>query len=208
MIVAVTTARRTRMSPQARRDQLISHGLQMLDDRALDQVSIEEVAEAAGVSRALLFHYFESKQDFLVALTTEQSRRMLARTEPDLALGDPIDIARASLAAYIDYVSANRSAYLAILQGSGASDPAMRKVAEDTRTVMAERVLSLADLLDLSRTPLVELSVHGWVTFTEQVTVRWLQDDDGVARDALIELITKALPLLALSAAELDSTPR
>jgi AcrR family transcriptional regulator len=196
------------MSPQARRDQLISHGLQMLDDRALDQVSIEEVAEAAGVSRALLFHYFESKQDFLVALTTEQSRRMLARTEPDLTLGDPIDIARASLAAYIDYVSANRSAYLAILQGSGASDPAMRKVAENTRAVMAERVLSLADLLALSRTPLVELSVHGWVTFTEQVTVRWLQDEDGVDRDALIELITTALPLLALSAAELDATPR
>jgi AcrR family transcriptional regulator len=173
----------------------------MLDERALDQVSIEDVAEAAGVSRALLFHYFESKQDFLVALTTEQSRRMLARTEPDLSLGDPIAIARGSLGAYIDYVSANRSAYLAILQGSGASDPAMRKVAEDTRAVMAERVLSLADLLDLSRTPLIELAVHGWVTFTEQVTVRWLQDAAGVDRDELLELISRALPLIATLAA-------
>jgi AcrR family transcriptional regulator len=189
------------MSPQARRDQLISHGLRMLDNRALDQVSVEEVAEAAGVSRALLFHYFESKRDFLVALTTEQSRRMLARTEPDLSLGDPIEIARASLAEYIDYVSANRSAYLAILQGSGASDPAMREVAQQTRTVMAERVLSLAELLDLTRTPLIELAVHGWVTFTEQVTVRWLQDPTGVDRDALIELITRALPLIATLAA-------
>lgn len=188
------------MSPQARRDQLISHGLRMLDNRALDQVSVEEVAEAAGVSRALI-HYFESKQDFLVALTTEQSRRMLARTEPDLSLGDPIEIARASLAQYIDYVSANRSAYLAILQGSGASDPAMREVADHTRTVMAERVLSLAELLELTRTPLIELAVHGWVTFTEQVTVRWLQDSAGVDRDALVELITRALPLIATLAA-------
>ncbi|MGY3556688.1 TetR/AcrR family transcriptional regulator [Williamsia sp. R60] len=202
----MTTARRTRMSPQARRDQLISHGLRMLDNRALDQVSVEEVAEAAGVSRALLFHYFESKQDFLVALTTEQSRRMLARTEPDLSLGDPIEIARASLAQYIDYVSANRSAYLAILQGSGASDPAMREVAEHTRTVMAERVLSLAELLDLTRTPLIELAVHGWVTFTEQVTVRWLQDSVGVDRDALVELITRALPLIATLAAATPTT--
>lgn len=190
------------MSPQARRDQLIRHGLRMLDDRSLDQVSVEEVAEAAGVSRALLFHYFESKQDFLVALTTEQSRGMLERTEPDLTLEDPIAIARASLAAYIDYVSANRSAYLAILQGSGASDPAMRKVAEDTRTVMAERVLGLAELLDLHRTPLIELAVHGWVTFSEQVTVRWLQDEAGVSRDVVIELITRSLPLLATLAAD------
>lgn len=190
------------MSPQARRDQLISEGLRMLDDRALDQVSVEEVAEAAGVSRALLFHYFESKQDFLVALTTEQSRRMLERTEPDLTLGDPIAIARSSLAAYIDYVSANRSAYLAILQGTGASDPAMRKVADDTRTVMAERVLGLAALLELHRTPLIELAVHGWVTFSEQVTVRWLQDEAGVSRDALVELITRSLPLLATLAAD------
>jgi AcrR family transcriptional regulator len=206
MIGVVTTARRTRMSPQARRDQLISHGLRMLDERALDQVSVEEVAEAAGVSRALLFHYFESKQDFLVALTTEQSRRMLARTEPDLSLGDPIEIARASLSQYIDYVSANRSAYLAILQGSGASDPAMRQVAEDTRTVMAERVLALADLLDLTRTPLIELAVHGWVTFTEQVTVRWLQDSADVDRDSLVELITRALPLIATLAATAPTT--
>lgn len=192
------------MSPQARRDQLITHGLRMLDDRALDEVSVEEVAEAAGVSRALLFHYFESKQDFLVALTTEQSRRMLERTEPDLTLEDPMAIARGSLAAYIDYVSANSSAYLAILQGAGASDPAMRKVADDTRNVMAERVLGLAELLNLQRTPLIELAVHGWVTFSEQVTVRWLQDEAGVSRDALIGLITNALPLLAVSAAELD----
>ncbi|ORM26040.1 TetR/AcrR family transcriptional regulator [Williamsia sp. 1135] len=198
----MTTARRTRMSPQARRDQLISEGLRMLDDRALDQVSVEEVAEAAGVSRALLFHYFESKQDFLVALTTEQSRRMLERTEPDLNVQDPIAIARGSLTAYIDYVSANRSAYLAILQGTGASDPAMRKVADDTRTVMAERVLGLAALLELHRTPLIELAVHGWVTFSEQVTVRWLQDEAGVSRDEIVELIARSLPLLATLAAD------
>lgn len=203
----MTTARRTRMSPQARRDQLIEHGLKMLADRALDQVSVDEVAEAAGVSRALLFHYFESKQDFLVALTTTQSQRMLERTEPDLSLGDPLAIARASLAAFIDYVSANRSAYLAILQGVGASDPAMRKVADDTRAVMAERVLNLADLLDLQRTPILELAVHGWVTFSEQVTVRWLRDDNGVTRETLIELITQALPLLATTAAALHPRP-
>lgn len=203
----MTTARRTRMSPQARRDQLIEHGLQMLADRALDQVSVDEVAEAAGVSRALLFHYFESKQDFLVALMTTQSQRMLERTEPDLSLGEPLAIARASLAAFIDYVSANRSAYLAILQGVGASDPAMRKVADDTRAVMAERVLNLADLLDLQRTPILELAVHGWVTFSEQVTVRWLRDDNGVTRETLIELITQALPLLATTAAALHPRP-
>ena len=202
----MTTARRTRMSPQARRDQLIEHGLRMLSDRALDQVSVEEVAEAAGVSRALLFHYFESKQDFLVALTTAQSQRMLECTQPELSLGDPLVIARASLAAFIDYVSANRSAYLAILQGVGASDPAMRKVADDTRAVMAERVLNLADLLHLQRTPLLELAVHGWVTFSEQVTVRWLRDENGVTREALIELITQSLPLLATTASGLSAS--
>jgi AcrR family transcriptional regulator len=202
----MTTARRTRMSPQARRDQLIEHGLRMLRDRALDQVSVEEVAEAAGVSRALLFHYFESKQDFLVALTTTQSQRMLECTEPDLSLSDPLEIARASLSAFIDYVSANRSAYLAILQGVGASDPAMRKVADDTRAVMAERVLNLADLLHLQRTPLIELAVHGWVTFSEQVTVRWLRDENGVTRKALIEVITQSLPLLATMASGVNAT--
>jgi AcrR family transcriptional regulator len=54
----VANAPRTRLEPSARRAQLVDVGLQMLGARPLEQVAIDDVAAAAGISRGLLFDYF------------------------------------------------------------------------------------------------------------------------------------------------------
>ncbi|MGU3292267.1 TetR/AcrR family transcriptional regulator [Williamsia sp. M5A3_1d] len=198
----MTQAKRTRMSPEARREQLIEHGMSMLADRPLDQVSIDAIAESVGVSRALLFHYFESKHDFHVAIAREQSRQMLARTEPDMTLGDPLTILRQSMSEFVDYVSANRHVYLTLLRGAVGADPAMQQVFSDTRSVMAQRVLDQAGSLDMAVTPLVRIAVDGWMAFVEEVVVAWLTGDDDIDRDKLLDLITSSLPLLAAAAAD------
>ncbi|MCX6471189.1 MAG: TetR/AcrR family transcriptional regulator [Corynebacteriales bacterium] len=200
-LIAMTQAKRTRMSPEARREQLISHGMSMLSDRPLDQLTIDAIAESVGVSRALLFHYFESKHDFHVAIAREQSRRMLECTEPDLSLEDPIAILRASMSEFVDYVSANRHVYLTMLRGAVGADPAMQEVFTDTRRVMAQRVLDRAGSLDITPTPMIRIAVDGWMAFVEEVVVAWLTDDDGIRREALLDLITSSLPLLAAAAA-------
>ena len=60
----MTAAKRTRLTPEARRAQLIELGVEMLATRTLDELSVEEIAQHAGISRGLLFHYFASKQEF------------------------------------------------------------------------------------------------------------------------------------------------
>lgn len=184
------------MSPEARRDQLIELGLSMLGDRPLEQVSIDAIAEAAGVSRALLFHYFESKQDFHVAIARAQADEMLECTAPDPALGDPIAMLTASMSAFIDYVSENRKAYTAFMRGSSSADPAMREVFDATRAVMAARVLEHAPALGITVEPVVEMTVHGWIAFVEETTISWLTDP-VITRDELLALISAALPALA-----------
>lgn len=197
----MTQAKRTRMSPEARREQLIEHGMSMLADRTLDQVTIDAIAESVGVSRALLFHYFESKQDFHVAIAREQSRQMLECTEPDLTLSDPMLILRGSMSAFVEYVSEHRHVYVTLLRGAIGADPAMQEVFEETRSVMAERVLAQAWTLDLRPTPLVRIAVDGWMAFVEEVTVAWLTGDDAIEREHLLDLITSSLPLLGGAAA-------
>ncbi|AZG44781.1 putative HTH-type transcriptional regulator [Gordonia insulae] len=189
-------AKRTRMSPEARRDQLVELGLDMVRDRPLEQVSIDAIAEAAGVSRALLFHYFESKQDFHVAIARAQADEMLECTEPDPRLGDPITMLSASMSAFVDYVSDNRKAYMAFMRGSSSADPAMREVFDQTRSVMASRVFDHAPALGISVTPVVEMTVQGWISFVEETTISWLTDP-VITRDQLLALITAALPALA-----------
>ena len=82
----MANAPRTRLEPEARRAQLVELGLRMLDSRPLDQVTTDAVAAAAGISRALVFHYFPTKRDFHVAVAEAAGEELLARTAPDPAL--------------------------------------------------------------------------------------------------------------------------
>lgn len=196
--------RRTRMSPEARREQLIELGLTMVRECPIEDVSIDAIADAAGVSRALLFHYFESKQDFHVALAQAQADRMLACTAPDASLGDPIEVLKKSMGAFIDYVSENRIAYMALIRGAASSDPAMRAVFDSTRAAMAERIYTHAPALGVEVTPIVRLAVHGWIAFVEETTINWFTTHD-ITRDDLVTLVTTALPAIATGAALTDT---
>ncbi|OZE80871.1 TetR family transcriptional regulator [Rhodococcus sp. 15-649-1-2] len=195
--VNTPAAKRTRMSPQERRAQLIELGTEMLADRPLEQVSVEDIADQAGVSRGLLFHYFSSKQDFHLAIVREASKTMLERTAPDMTL-DPYQILRDSIAHYVDYVTENRETFISLLRGSATGDPDMRDVFEQTRTTMAERTIANLYKLHVEANPTTELAVRGWIAFVEEATISWLRDP-RISRDELIELNVGALPAVALA---------
>src|SRR5436305_13021702 len=86
MLGMATRTRAARLDPEARRAQLIELGLRMLSSDSVDRVPVDEIAEAAGISRGLLFHYFPTKRDFYAAVAQEAARRLLVVTEPDPAL--------------------------------------------------------------------------------------------------------------------------
>jgi AcrR family transcriptional regulator len=198
-------AKRTRLSPDERRAQLIDLGARMLAERPLEQISVEDIADQAGVSRGLLFHYFASKSEFHLAIVRHTSQQMLARTEPD-ETDDPIATLRSVLVSYVDYVTDNRTTYVSLLRGTASGDPQMREVFEQTRDIMAARTLDQLPTIGLPRTPQVELAVRGWIAFVEEATISWLRAP-AITREELIELTVHALPALATAAAGLTVTP-
>jgi AcrR family transcriptional regulator len=189
-MAAVANGSRTRLDPAARRAQLVALGLQMLSTRPLDQVVIDEIASEAGISRGLLFHYFPTKRDFHVAVVRAAADDLCARTEPDPAL--PVHRRLlASLDAFVDYVSENRDAYIALLRGTAGGDPDLRAVLDDTRSVFTQRVLDGIDV-PAPVPARLRIAVRGWVAFTEEATLDWLGADD-LGRDQLIDLLDQAL---------------
>lgn len=193
----VSTTKRTRLSPEQRRAQLIELGTEMLADRPLEQISVEDIADQAGVSRGLLFHYFASKQDFHLEIVREASRSMIERTAPDPDL-EPFEVLRDSIANYVDYVSEKRDTFISLLRGTASGDPQMREVFEQTRTTMADRTLVQLAGLDMDVTPTVDLAVRGWIAFVEETTITWLRDPH-ISREELIDLNVNALPAVALA---------
>src|SRR5436853_7646623 len=74
---------RTRLDIDLRRQQLVEVGMELFAKRPYDEVWVEEIAAAAGVSRGLLYHYFPTKRDFFVAVVRAQLERLAELTTPD-----------------------------------------------------------------------------------------------------------------------------
>ena len=66
-------ATRTRLSREARQDQLLDLGAELFADKSYEDVHIEVLAEEAGVSRGLLYHYFPTKRAFFAAMVRRES---------------------------------------------------------------------------------------------------------------------------------------
>ena len=77
---------RRRLSADDRRRQLVGIGLAKIVETPIQDLSLDDVAAEAGISRGLLFHYFPTKTDFYLACIAAAGRRMLRTTAPDDAL--------------------------------------------------------------------------------------------------------------------------
>jgi AcrR family transcriptional regulator len=192
--------RRVRLAPEARRAQLIALGVEMLASRTLDELSVEDIAAQAGISRGLLFHYFASKQEFHLEVARAAARELLRRTDPDPGL-PPVAALRAGLEAFADYVAENPDNYKSLVRGAASGDAEMRAIFDDTRAALAGRIVDIVAGLGYPLSPQAELAVHGWVAFAEECVIRWI-DTRAVDRGAVLDLLSKALPALVLAAGD------
>ncbi|MFI6315796.1 TetR/AcrR family transcriptional regulator [Nocardia fusca] len=191
-------AKRVRLSPDERKTQLITLGVKMLGERAIEDISVSEIADRAGISRGLLFHYFPTKQDFQLEVVRHANAELLARVVPDPTLS-LFDMLRDSVGRYIDYVSENRTSYLALLRGPTSSSPELVGLVEQTRRAIVDIILDQVPLSEQEREqPRLLLVVRGWVAFTEETTLSWLSEE-SVTRDELTELLVESLLVLSIA---------
>ena len=187
------TPARSRLSPEERRAQLIGIGLELLRHRPLHEVSVDELAAEAGISKALVFHYFGSKAELLQAIATAAAEEFIEVTEPDPSLPLEEQLEQ-SMAAFVRYVADNQTGYVMLVRGPASTDDAMRALFEQTRTRVVDRIIAKLGPLD----PLpagFRLVVRGWVAFAEDVTTTWV-DDPSVDEAALLVLLRDSLTRL------------
>ncbi|CAJ0557514.1 unnamed protein product, partial [Mesorhabditis spiculigera] len=151
--------------PRQRRTQLLDIGAQLFADRSYEDVWIEEVAEIAGVSRGLMYHYFPTKRDFFAAIVERESQHLLEVTAPDATLPVREQVA-AGLDAYFAYVkSHSRGQQIRIL-----------------------------DALEFEgeRRQLAAVAVRGWIAFVRAVCLDWL-DQPSIPQEELRVICLRTL---------------
>jgi AcrR family transcriptional regulator len=176
----------------------------MLATRTLDELSVEDLAEEAGISRGLLFHYFRSKQEFHREVVSRAAQQLLERTDPDPELPPMRRLIR-TLENYLDYVTENYSSYSYLIRGSAAADAELRQIIEDVRAEMARRVIVNLHLLGLPEDDISYLAIRGWLAFTEQIAVQWAPDQN-VPREQILQLFATSLPAIIVASHELRAT--
>ncbi|MET8448117.1 TetR/AcrR family transcriptional regulator [Streptomyces sp. NPDC005209] len=187
---------RRRLSTQERREQLLSVGAKLFSESPYDDVWIEQVAEIAGVSRGLLYHYFPTKRDFFAAVVERESERMLRMTAavPGVPVREQL---AAGLDTYLAHVRAHAHGYRAFHRADAAGDQVVRRVYQRALAAQEQQILA-ALAADpefgpaLESRPGVRLAVRGWLAFTTAVCLEWLRDSD-LTLEQVRDLCARAL---------------
>ncbi|MET8978351.1 TetR/AcrR family transcriptional regulator [Streptomyces sp. NPDC004539] len=187
---------RRRLSTQERREQLLSVGARLFSESPYDEVWIEQVAEIAGVSRGLLYHYFPTKRDFFAAVVERESERMLILTAavPGVPVREQLSV---GLDVFLAYVEAHAHGFRAFHRADSAGDQAVRRVYQ--RALAAQERQILAALAAdpefgplFGERPEVRLAVRGWLAFMTAVSLEWLRGAE-LSRDQVREVCARAL---------------
>ncbi|MEU4107154.1 TetR/AcrR family transcriptional regulator [Streptomyces sp. NPDC048208] len=187
---------RRRLSTEERREQLLAVGARLFSESPYDDVWIERVAEIAGVSRGLLYHYFPTKRDFFAAVVERESERMLRMTAavPGVPVREQLG---AGLDAYLGYVETHAHGFRAFHRADAAGDQTVRRVYQ--RALAAQERQILAALAAdpefgpaFECSPQARLAVRGWLAFTTAVCLEWLREGEP-GREQVRELCARAL---------------
>jgi AcrR family transcriptional regulator len=182
-----------RLDVDERRAQLLEVGTELFSTHSFEELSMATIAREAGISKALLYHYFPSKEEFFKAALAEGAAELAQLTAPDESL-PPLEQVRASTTAFVDWIGERGPAYMKLLQSVGAV-PELRETMTAIRDVTSARILDGLVAAN-ERTPAKRAAVRAWLWFMDGVLLDWIQhrdrDADAVA-DQLVASLTALL---------------
>ncbi|WP_164413659.1 TetR/AcrR family transcriptional regulator [Streptomyces salinarius] len=200
----MTTGVRRRMGVEERRRQLIGVALELFSRRSPDEVSIDEIASAAGISRPLVYHYFPGKLSLYEAALQRASDDLAARfAEPRQGpLGARL---LRVMGRYFDFVDEHGPGFSALMRGGPAVGSSTTNALVDS--VRQAAYVQILSHLDVTEPPArLELVVRSWISLAESTALIWL-DGRRIPRAELeVQLVHDFAALLAVSAARDEET--
>jgi AcrR family transcriptional regulator len=195
----VSTPAYSRLDVDERRRQLLDASVQVFTERRYDEVSMSEIAAAAGISKGLLYHYFTNKQELFRATLEDAARDIAIRIEPDEDL-PPAERVSASLDAYLDWIEAHEASYVRLIEDVGSVSEVRRlvtRVREDTAVLIASQAVQGEPPRALVTATL------GWLWLMDGVCLDWL-DRRHMSRQQVRDLLLATLFGAVMAAASVE----
>ncbi|GAA4158956.1 hypothetical protein GCM10022286_12620 [Gryllotalpicola daejeonensis] len=184
------TDRRTRMTPEERRKQLIALGVNALADRPLEDVTIEFLAAEAGVSRGLVFYYFSSKTGLHHELVRAARDSLMRATEPHPEFA-PSERLHDTLERFVTFARDHRQTFYSLVRGAASGDETVREIVDEVRSAQAERLSIMFGELGVETNERLHIALRAWVSLAEQALIDGAVNE-GLGRDELVGFLEKS----------------
>ncbi|MFF7978982.1 TetR/AcrR family transcriptional regulator [Streptomyces sp. NPDC007901] len=195
----MSTGVRRRMGVDERRQQLIGVALELFSRRSPDEVSIDEIAAAAGISRPLVYHYFPGKLSLYEAALKRASEDLAGRFDEPREGPLGARLLRV-MRRFFDFVDEHGPGFAALMRGGPAvGSSATNALIDSVRQAAYEQILTH---LEVTEAPArLELVIRSWISLAESTALIWL-DGRRIPRGELeIQLVHDFAALTAVSAA-------
>ena len=179
----------TRMAVDERREQLLKLGAALFARHSFGELSMSRIAREAGISKALLYHYFPSKRDFFLATLQDAAEELARRTEPDPGL-PPAEALSASLDAFLGWIEENEQAYRKLMESAG-SVPEVSEWITRVRDDTSARILAGLGA-GAHAPPKLRAAARAWLWFIDGAILDWLDHRD-LERAELRDLLLGSL---------------
>jgi AcrR family transcriptional regulator len=190
-------SKRLRLSPDERREQIIEGAAKLFSARPYSQVTTTDIAQAAGVARGLLNHYFSDKRGLYLEVVRRAVLLPTLEEPPPTPTGTPAEKVDAAVAWFLDGIASQADAYLAVVETEGSADD-IAPILQHAEDVAAQRVLQLLGLDDSDDRSLAIVRAYGGLA--KATVYEWLRRETltraqahELLRDVLLFMTAKVL---------------
>nr|CEL20548.1 Transcriptional regulator, TetR family [Kibdelosporangium sp. MJ126-NF4] len=191
-----------RMAPEQRRMHLLAAAIELYGTRPYEQVSIDDIAAAADVSRALFYRYFSGPTEIYVAALRFAADSLIARFAAP-AEGPLVEQLRSLIEEFIAFAESHAMAFIALLRGGSVVATAETgAVVDDVRRHAVAEILARTGVGQPS--PLALLTLNCWTAVVEGTTLTWLQERN-LPREVLVNWLVDQLLAMVTATANYDA---
>jgi AcrR family transcriptional regulator len=175
-----------RLPPAERREQLIDAALSIAARDGYEKLAFEAVANQAGVTRNLVYHYFPGGRQELLEAAVHRAGEQLSSdwiTDPKVPLAERL---ATNLSRMMDHAAEPTDAWSLYRQGRGSVDPKLMEIAGQYRDKVISTI-SLNQLGTADPPPIVRIALDGFVAYVETVLESAL--GEKMPREQVIALV-------------------
>jgi AcrR family transcriptional regulator len=177
----------TKSMPRATREQeMLDAAERVFAERGYRPASMNEIAETAGISKALLYSYFDSKEGLYIACVERVRARLFQRAEAAAAAADdPAGQLEAFVRVFFDHIDEGREAWW-VLYGE-ASAAAIGEMRRKNAELIARLLRAAARATNgLPSDAAVELLAYSLVGGGE-LAARWWLEHPEVPKEQVVD---------------------